>query len=410
MLSFKEFISEEKKERKGAAANANGVRHELMVAGVLNHMSKHHSGGKEPNLFNMSHEELKDHFDNHVKNGKFASEHMPEHYRSADGSPHEVHGKLTGNLSHEDHFNHFRNAVEHAKKLHDHLESRGYDPKTLSNVAWTSQAKDVSHFMKKHTNNPDRQSNPGTDDADLMATIKNKNGETKPLGLSLKWSSSKGKAPTAKNNTVKTVIKHTEVSSPEAKDAVAKYQNAAAASVKEHNDKVSSFYKGSQTAKKNQYDIDRASSDPEAQKRADAVDASYKKRCNDVASHMENALHEIHKGPNGHHEISEFIRRKLQIPNPDFVASRSTMSVDNNDKANGHHFEDHSVSLNDHLNNAHHFHIDRTGATVKIHAKDKDGNTLFTHRLWTKHNSRASDSSTKWLHAADSVKPSTDTH
>ena len=76
------------------------------------------------------------------------------------------------------------------------------------------------------------------------------------------------------------------------------------------------------------------------------------------------------------------------------------MTVDKNGNINGSHFEDHSTSLNDHLNNTHHFNIERNGATINIHAIDKDGNRLFTHKMWTKHNSRETDGSAKWLHSA----------
>lgn len=414
MLNFKSFLlTEAKKEdsKAGAVANTNGVRHELLTAGVLNHMSKHYNGtnnpyngGSHPNLFKMDDKELQDHFDKHVKTGEFSKEHMPEHYRDQDNqTPKSVHDRYThDSLSPEEHFKHFRNAVHHAKELHNHLEERGYDPKSLSHVAWTSVDGNVNSYMQKHGDNPDRKINKGTDDADVMATIKDKEGHKKPIGLSLKWGSQKNQAPTAKNNTWKTVAPENEFG-PEHADAIKEYQKNAQKEVKDHENRVKDVYSGSEKTRKTVFDADKEAlekhpNDKRLQNNINTVKDSYKTRSQNVAKHLETALNKVKEGPNGHKEIANFVRRKLQIPNPDFVAARAHMTVDKNNNENGHHFEDHSTSLNDHLNNAHHFNIERNGATLNVHAMDKDNNKLFSHKMWTKHNSRESDGTTKWLH------------
>jgi hypothetical protein len=412
MLRFKSFLTEAKEDSKaGAVANTNGVRHELLTAGVLNHMSKHYNssnnpyhGGNHPNLFKMDDKELKDHFDKHVKNGEFSEHHMPEHYRDQDNqTPKAVHDRYTHeSLEPEEHYKHFANAVHHAKELHNHLKERGYDPKSLSNVAWTSVDGNVNSYMKKHGDNPDRKMNKGTDDADVMATIKDEDGKTKPIGLSLKWGSQKNQAPTAKNNTYKTVAPEKEFG-PEHSEAIKEYQTNAEKEVKDHESRVKGVYAGSEKVRKHVFDADKEAlekhpDDERLQKNIDTVKDSYKTKSQNVAHHLENALNKVKNGPNGHKEIGDFVRRKLQIPNPDFVAARAHMTVDKNNNINGNHFEDHSTSLNDHLNNAHHFDIERNGATLNIHAVDKSGKKLFTHKMWTKHNSRESDGTTKWLH------------
>jgi hypothetical protein len=411
MLHFKSFLTEAKEGSKaGAVANTNGVRHELLTAGVLKHMSTYHNnknpyqGGETADLFNMDDKQLKEHFDKHVANGEFAEKHMPEHYRNESGrTPKEVHSKYTHeSLGPEEHYSHFKNAVEHAKQLHKHLEERGYDPKSINHVSWTSVDGNVNSFMQKHGNNPDRKMNKNTDDADLMTTIKDKQGNTKPLGLSLKWGSNKNQAPTAKNNTHKTVALAKEFD-PQHHDAIEEYQRNAAAEVTAHNERVGKIYKGGDKAKKHVFDADKEAfeqnpDDTRLQHNIQTAKDSYKQRSQNIAGHLETALNKVKNGKDGHEAIKNFVRNKLQIANPDFVAARAHMTVDKDNNANGHHFEDHSTSLNDHLNNAHHFHIEKNGATLSIHAMDKDGKKLFTHKMWTKHNSRETDGTAKWLH------------
>lgn len=401
MLTFKKFLEES--ERTGSAANTNGVRHELIMAGVLNHMSKHHEDGSEHNLFHMNDKQLRDHFDTHVRSGAFAAKHMPEHFRDKENqTPAVAHDRYTSELSADDHFKHFRNAVHHAKELHAHLEKRGYDPKTLKHVAWTSVDGAVNSFMKKHGNNPNRRMNKSTDDPDVMATIKDKDGNRRPIGLSLKWGSKKHKKPTAKNNTLNTVITPEEVPKQH-HDAIEEYKQNAKKENDEHKATVKRLYPAgtSDEKRKHLYDADKMNThDEEAQNRVKAADASYDKKGERIAHHLHTALNKINSGENGHEEISNFIRRKLQIKNPDFVAARAHMTVNKQDNVDSHHFEDHSTSLNDHLHNAHKFHIERNGSTVNIHALDKDGKKLFTHKMWTKGNSRKSDTSTKWLHSS----------
>ena len=180
MLRFNHFITEAKEGSKaGAVANTNGVRHELLTAGVLKHMSTYYhnqnpyQSGETANLFNMDDDKLREHFDKHVANGGFSEKYMPEHYRNESGqSPKEVHNRYTHeSLDPEEHFKHFRNAVHHAKELHKHLEERGYDPKSIKNVSWTSVDGNVNSYMQKHANNPSRKMNKATDDADVMTTI-----------------------------------------------------------------------------------------------------------------------------------------------------------------------------------------------------------------------------------------------
>ena len=85
MLNFKSFLlTEAKKESKsGEAANTNGVRHELMTLGVLNHMAKHHgsvkgkSGKEYPNLLKMNNDELHNFYHKNVATGDF-NEEMPK--------------------------------------------------------------------------------------------------------------------------------------------------------------------------------------------------------------------------------------------------------------------------------------------------------------------------------------------
>jgi hypothetical protein len=418
MLRFKSFLTEAKEGSKaGAAANTNGVRHELLTAGVLNHMSKHHNssnnpyhGGNHPNLFEMDDKELKEHFDNHVKSGHFSEHHMPEHYRDQDNqTPKSVHDRYTHeSLEPEEHYSHFRNAVHHAKELHKHLEERGYDPKSLSNVAWTSVDGNVNSYMKKHGDSPDRKMNKGTDDADVMATIKDKKGNQKPIGLSLKWGSQKNQTPTTKNNTHNTILDSKDFGN-EHEDTVNEFKAKAKIEVDNHKKLTQGIYSGGQSVRKHKYDHDvdslRASPDDERLKNnVKTVNDSYESKNQNVASHLENTLNKIKDAPNGHEHIKNFVRNKLQIPNPDFVAARAHMTVDKNNNVNGHHFEDHSTSLNDHLNNANHFKAERSGATLRIHAMDKSGTPLFSHKMWVKGNSRKSDDVTKILHATE--KPS----
>lgn len=414
MLRFTQYFTEAKEGSKaGAVANTNGVRHELIKGGVLKHMSTHyenqnpHNGGEPANLFEMNDDELRDHFDKHVANGEFSQKYMPEHYRNEKGqTPKEVHDRYTHEtLDPDEHFKHFRNAVLHAKEYHKHLEKRGYDPKSIKNVSWTSVNGNVNSFMKKHGNNPNRKINKATDDGDLMATIKDKEGNTKQLSDSVKWGSQKNAAPTAKNETHRTVAPVQEFS-PEHHDAVQEYHNNAQKSVDEHTDRVKSIYAGSEKTRKNAFDVDKREleknpNDENLKNKIQTVKDSYQKRSQNVAGHFENMLNKVKNGENGHEEIKNFVRRKLQIANPDFVASRAHMTVDKNNNINGSHFEDHSTSLNDHLNNTHHFDIERNGATVNIHAIGHDGKRLFTHKMWSKHNSRETDGTTKWLHKAD---------
>lgn len=408
MIKFKSFIIEKKspESKSGSVANANGVRHELLVAGVLSHMSKHHAGEDHPHLFNMNDSELKDHFEKHVATGNFSETHMPEHFRDNDNqTPRAVHDRHTHeSLSPDEHFSHFKNAVRHAKLLHDHLEERGYDPKTLGNVAWTSTSDNVNSFMRTHGNNTNRKPNPQTDDADVMATIKDKSGKTQPVGLSLKWGSKKNADPTAKNNTHKTVLPKTNLPE-EHHEAIDNYLGNAQNAISDHNKLVSGIYKGSEKTRKGQFDSDQDKleenpNNEELKNKIQSVKDSYRNKSQKVASSLHQALKTIQSGANGHEHISNFIRQKLNIPNPDFVAVRAHMTVDNNNDSNSHHFEDHSVSLNDHLKNAHRFDIEKKpdSATVNIRAYDKDNNPLFNHTLWTKHNSRETDSTTKWLH------------
>lgn len=416
MLRFKNLLeAKEKPTRTGGAANTNGVRHELLVGGVLNHMSKFHKNpnaysadGESADLFNMDDKQLRTHFDNHVRNGEWADKHMPEHFRSSEGqTPKEVHNRYTSeSLDPEEHFKHFKNAVEHVKGLHKDLERRGFDPKSINNVAWTSVDGNVNSYMQKNANNPNRKINPQTDDADLMFSIKDKDGNTKQVGSSLKWGSQKNIAPTAKNNTHKTVAVEKEFG-PEHADAIKEYQQNAQKEVDKHKNIVKQVYpKGtSDGIRKGIYDTDiealkQNPDDERAKNNIDAVDDSYKRKSEAVAGHLHKMLTKIQKSPNGHEAIKQFVRNKLQIQNPDFVASRSRMTVDNNNNANSHHYEDHATSLNDHLNNTHHFNIERNGSTINIHAFDKDGKKLFTHKTWTKGNSRKSDAVTKWLHSS----------
>jgi hypothetical protein len=418
MLRFKSFLTEAKENSKaGAAANTNGVRHELMSLGVMNHMARHHgaikrkSGKEYPNLLKMNHDELRHFYDNHIATANF-NEEMPEHFRDKDGQrPHQVFHQHNHKIEHDELFNHFKNSVEHVNKLHHHLREQGLNPETLHNISWTSKDGDANEFMKKHGDNKNRQQNKDGDDFDGMASIKDKDGNTKHVGISMKWGSKKGAKPTLKNNTHNTVFgkQNRGELSPEYQDIADKFHNDSSKHIDNFVDKVRNHYSHeSDNARGREYreheDAEKAkpgSSHPNVHKKLQAVEQANLQRNSNVANELHGALSEINnretqKGSTK--EISNYIRRKASVSSPDVVPVRAAMTINpKTNQADSHHFEDHSTHLNNILDNTHHFNISKGGGTVHIDAHDKDGKHLYRFSQWSKAGSRKIDKTTKVL-------------
>lgn len=425
MLRFKSFLTEAKDSKAGAAANTNGVRHELMSLGVMNHMARHHgaikrkSGKEYPNLLKMNHDELRHFYDNHVATGNF-NEEMPEHFRDKDGQrPHQVFHQHNHKIEHDELFNHFKNSVEHVDKLHHHLREQGLNPETLHNISWTSKDGDVNEFMKKHGDNKNRQQNKDGDDFDGMASIKDKDGNIKHVGISMKWGSKKGAKPTLKNNTHNTVFgkQNRGELSPEYQDIADKFHNDSSKHIDNFVDKVKNHYSHeSDAARGKEYreheDAENAkpgSSHPSIHKKLHAVEQANLERNSNVANELHGALSEINnreKQKSSTKEISNYIRRKASVSSPDVVPVRAAMTINpKTNQADSHHFEDHSTHLNNILDNTHHFNISKGGGTVHIDAHDKDGKHLYRFSQWSKAGSRKIDKTTKVLVKQEGPKP-----
>jgi len=427
MLGFKSFLTEAKDNNAGETANTNGVRHELMTLGVMNHIAKHHgaikrkSGKEYPNLLKMNHDELHKFYHKNVATGDF-NEEMPEHFRDKDGQrPDQVFHKHNHKIEHDELFNHFKNSVEHVNKLHHHLKEQGLSPETLHNISWTSKDGDANDFMKKHGDNKNRQQNKDGDDFDGMASIKDKDGNIKHVGISMKWGSKKGAKPTLKNNTNNSVFGEGNRGelSPEYQDIADKFHNNSAKHIDNFVDTVQTHYKHkTDAARGREYrehdDAENAkpgSSSPQVQKKLKSVENANLERNSNTAKELHGALSEINdkeKQKGSTKEISNYIRRKASISSPDVVPIRSSMTINpKNNQADSHHFEDHSTHLNNILGNTHHFNVSNSGGMVHIDAHNKDGKHLYRFSQWSKAGSRKIDKTTKVLSnqsGADSSK------
>ena len=425
MLRFKSFLTEAKDSKAGAVANTNGVRHELMSLGVMSHMGRHHgaikrkSGKEYPNLLKMNHDELRHFYDNHVATGNF-NEEMPEHFRDKDGQrPHQVFHQHNHKIEHDELFNHFKNSVEHVNKLHHHLREQGLNPETLHNISWTSKDGDANEFMKKHGDNKNRQQNKDGDDFDGMASIKDKDGNIKHVGISMKWGSKKGAKPTLKNNTHNTVFgkQNRGELSPEYQDIADKFHNDSSQHIDNFVDKVKKHYnQESDTARGREFKkhedaekVKPGSSSPGVHKKLHAVEQANLERNSNVANALHAALSEINdreKQKGSTKEISNYIRRKASVSSPDVVPVRAAMTINpKTNQADSHHFEDHSTHLNNILDNTHHFNISKNGGMVHIDAHDKDGKHLYRFSQWSKAGSRKIDKTTKVLVKQEGPKP-----
>ena len=141
MLRFREYF-DFLMESAESAQNTAGVLHELLV-------------GK------------------HLNDG----EHM-EHHKSEDGlSPREVHDKLKASISDSD----YNTINEKAKKAAEHIKSIVGEHGPIHSIHWTSKPGD----LKRSTGIEASQKE---DASDLVITTKNKKGELKHHGVSLKVS------------------------------------------------------------------------------------------------------------------------------------------------------------------------------------------------------------------------------